>query len=200
MMGSGDLMGNLGLLKLIDWLERGDPQRQEAAVRLRELVQRSAPFDDIVSLLRGFERAGTISTTVLTCLCLDLAAEIAGEKAEADLGGGDAFAERCAELFPPLTDRIFETINSFLAKHPIPEYYLIDVFDDVIETWRERVDRSKILPTYSDQHRELTNRYTLGVLRSHALAELAERVENDSERLSQIKQEGEKELIGMTYE
>jgi hypothetical protein len=185
-----------GLTAVIERLTDGGEVYRRTAVMLNAMNAQRAKPEDYLVVFEDLERQGVLDPAARFCLLTEIVEEQAKEEARSEVGTRDHYESTCWDWRNELFDALTKTLTDFLHRHPLPEYDVLEA----IELFKEEFDRSLTGPYYEDILSPVVNRQMLAILRRLGHGAVAELLENDPMEFKKRRENGERSLIGKTYE
>lgn len=164
---------------------------------LKVLAEKQAPAPELLKECGRLKEASLLPESALFCITADLAEELASRAADNQLGTWEEFDQNCTDLQDELLKRIVETVSQFLELHPLPQHYVCEA----LRFAKEDYDRQHTVPDHNAQLIALASALVPQKLREDLdcpdMADLLQRAPHDFRKK---KQEGERYLIGQTYD
>jgi hypothetical protein len=185
-----------GLLAVIDRLADAGEVHRPTAAALKDMNAHGAKPEDYLAVFADLERQGVLDPAASFCLLVELVKEQATIEAWSEVGTEEDFNNARHDLQNELIDALKETLTDFLHRHPLPGFYVLEAFDLV----KEEFDDNFTGPSYEDVFSPVVNRQMLAILRLLGHRAVAELLENDPLEFKKRRENGERSLIGKTYE
>lgn len=192
-------MSRFGLRSFVKKLEEGDERQQQAASQLRALEDRSGSIPEFLEYFNELRRILLLPDAAWYCLTTDLVEEAVISAVHEIINENEYHSDN-SDLQSELYDELQQVINSFLKKNPMPMPYLCYAIDDLMEYVTREMSRDHVTANYNDQIIAKTAEMMPRTLRQFGRDNIADLIEQSPERFRELKEEGERFLIGMTYE
>jgi hypothetical protein len=193
-------MSSLGLRAFIDKLAKADERHQQVALQLRALDDQNAPVSEFVKILNELKKAEILPLAAWCCLTAGLLEEEAYRAAATVVGTEAEFDEKYRELKYELEHVLREAILSFLKRNPMPMTRLSSAIELTQEFVNDDLPKEFIVPEHFEQEIAKTKEFMPQTLRRYGFNDLASLFEQSPQEFKRLKEEGERFLIGMTYE
>jgi hypothetical protein len=193
-------MSRFGLRAFIDKLAKDDERHQQLARQLRALYDQDAPASEFVLLLNELKKDSVLPDAGWLCLTADLMEEEASRSATIVVGTDTEFAEKYRDLSWDLEAKLRDIIRSFAKRNPMPKSYLCDAIESIQEFVNDDLPKEFIVPEHIEQSVAKTIEFMPQTLRKYGFKDLASLFEQAPQDFKRLKEEGERFLIGMTYE
>jgi hypothetical protein len=194
-------MSRLGLKAFIDKLTKKDEKHQQAAQALRALHEKNAPVSEFITLLNELKKTPILPHATWLCLTADLLEEEASSAAEKVVGTESDFRTKYEGLQADLYRGLKQVLESFLKRNPMPLGHVEDaIIVDLREYVNDDMPKEYIVPFHFQQAVAKTTELMPQIFRRYGLNDLADLHQQAPEEFKRLKEEGERYLIGMTYE
>jgi hypothetical protein len=190
-------MSRFGLKAFIDKLSKGEERHQQVVQQLRQLFDQDAPAPEFFLIFDELRKDSVLPHAGWLCLTTDLLQEEACRAAAMVVG---EFEEKYRELQYELEQVLRDAIRSFLKRNPMPMTRLSSAVELTQEFVNDDLPREFIVPEHFEQEIAKTKEFMPQTLRRHGFNDLANLFEQAPQDFKRLKEEGERFLIGMTYE
>jgi hypothetical protein len=181
-------------------LGKGNDQQKQAAERLKLLDRQEAPTSELLGLLEELRDSSLLPQPAWFCLAVDVIGLGAFSRAAEAVGDEDEYFRENLDLQNQLSHEIQQVVGAFLKRHPLPMSYLHAAIDSVNDYILDEMDRELAAPSYHDQLEKKRQELMPDTLRRFGCGDLADLLLNNPQEFKRLKEEGERWLIGMTYE